>query len=59
MVMKAKKRRPSKHERLMKAILSSDRLCGEIHAEIGDSITQRQFDEMSKIKEAMEKGARV
>lgn len=52
--------RQSKHERLLKAILASDRLCGKIHAEIGESITQRQFDEMSKIKEAMEKkGVRV
>jgi len=51
-------RRPSKHERLLKAILVSDRLVGQIHAEIGEAITQRQFDEMSSIKEAMEKKAR-
>ena len=55
MVIAKKTKRPSKHERLLKALLASDRLCGEIHAEIGESITQRQFDEMSAIKERMEK----
>ncbi len=58
MVMKAKKRRPSKHERLLKALLKSafnwDAICMN-----ACSLTDSQMKQLIAIKEAMEKGARV
>jgi hypothetical protein len=48
-------KRAGKYERLLKVILKSDCLIQYIHGEIGESITQSQFDELSAIKERIEK----